>query len=204
MRWPEASIGDYFLRFLQGVENTAAHSFNISKAYNYLFYRHMVFRELKKSDLQTGDRVLHIGSGALPLTGIILAQQGIFVRGVDYSERAIRAARQLVKKYELQEMIEFQHQEARNMLKKAATRKINAANYLDSWDGVWISLHVFPKKEIIQKLCQLLAPGTKIIYRNSRGWLERFYVPVAADELGCVRSKKVSHNLGKESIIFSV
>lgn len=158
--------------------------------YGFTFYRKMVLKEIKAAALKPMSKVLHIGSGPLPLTSIYLAKSGFLVDAIDNDSSAIEKAIQVVKKIGLEGKIQF---------KEIDGTKVDCSKY----DAVWISFIVYPKGEIIRKVIADLKSGGKVIYRNPRSWwLKAWYQPVETNGFSC-KAIKVKQPLGKESVIIT-
>lgn len=161
------------------------------KIYNYIFYRKMIFKEITAAELKPGAKVLHIGSGPLPLTSLCLADSGFIVDAIDNDGETIFAAVKTTKKLGLDKAITF---------KKTDGVEINCLNY----DAVWISFIVQPKEEVVKKVLATMNDGGKVIYRNPRGWLAWFYQRVDTQKLiSWHHHTKIKQVLGKESIIIT-
>lgn len=182
-------IYDYFFKIVVFLEELCCRHIGFGKIYHRLFYHRMIAREAQLVGLQPGERVLHIGGGCFPFTAIYLALRGHKVQAIDVDTRAVRKARTVVEKWGLREHIE-----------------VLEADGLDvsgeGFDVVWISLHVHPKEEIIKKLLSTLPSSGRIIYRNPRGVLRRFYPVVKPEQI----LKKGDYHLAdqiiqKESIV---
>ncbi|KAA0002433.1 MAG: class I SAM-dependent methyltransferase [Thermoplasmata archaeon] len=118
------------------------------------FFEKMTLDEFEMVEIKKGNKVLHVGCGAVPNTLLILAgnMEAHFV-GIDRDKKAVEKARGMVKKYELD--------------KKIKIEKGDAMTYpLSNFDVIIISLGVEPrekkrylrelemKPEMMQKLLQ--------------------------------------------------
>ena len=148
----------------------------------------MVIKEIKRANIKPGMEILHVGSGPLPLTAITLAKQGYRVKGIDYDENAVKRAKRIVDKYKLGDKISLS---VNNGLE---------VNY-NEFDRIWLSLNIISKKEILKKLLNDLSTGKKIIYRNPRDWLKRFYPVVEPKELMVKKYDVIKQLIGKTSVI---
>ena len=161
------------------------------KLYNYIFYRKMIFKEIAAAELKPGAKVLHVGSGPLPLTSICLADSGFVVDAIDNDSAVVCTAIKTTKKFALDKTIKF---------KETDGTEINCLKY----DAVWISFIVQPKEEVIKKVLSTLKDGGKVIYRNPRSWLTLFYPQANPRELASLHHYiKVNQILGKESVIIT-
>ena len=179
------------LDFLKAVERQSASSRLLSEIYGRLFYRKMVYGELNAANLNPEAKVLHIGCGFLPLTAIYLAKRGFKVTAIDCETEAIKKARKLLEKYKLSKQIE---------LIKMDGKEIDYAGY----EAVWISLNVFPKHQILEKLSIQLPPGSKVVYRNPRGWLKLVYCVISPEGFLPHDYQLVKQPLHKQSVVLTV
>ena len=111
-------------------------------------------REYKTFDISKEDKVLHIGSGAFPLTEIILAETiGATVVGIDSSMKAVNSADDVVHKKNLQDKI-----------------KINYGNGIDypinDFDVVIVSSCASPMVKIVEHIFKTAKNNSKIVVRE--------------------------------------
>jgi 2-polyprenyl-3-methyl-5-hydroxy-6-metoxy-1,4-benzoquinol methylase len=111
-------------------------------------------REYKTFDISKEDKVLHIGSGAFPLTEIILAETiGATVVGIDSSMKAVKSADDVVHKKNLQDKI-----------------KINYGNGIDypinDFDVVIVSSCASPMVKIVEHIFKTAKNNSKIVVRE--------------------------------------
>jgi len=175
-------------KLIRNFENIGSIFMPFGTLYNMLFYQNMISKEVQKAEITPGMRLLHIGSGALPLTALSLAKKGFEVHAVDNNPRAVDKAKHLVSKYGLESNIELSCKEG---------DIINCSNY----KAVWISMHVHPKGKIIRQALGSLPPEGRLIYRNSRGWLTHFYPEFNTANLQNLQKHRIPFALGKETII---
>ncbi len=114
------------------------------------------------ANLKDDDKVLVVGSGPFPMTGIFLAENGYDVLCIDKDEEAIRSGEKKVRKSNTDLNIRF--------------KKIDGkfTDYSD-FDAVWVPLHVTPRKDVVLKILNDLDHRAKVIYRNPRGLWEKVY-----------------------------
>lgn len=170
---------------LQKIEAT----FNIfrlpGKLYDKLFYYKLMEAELALTKLDTEGKILHIGTGPRPMTAIFLAEKGFYVDGLEIDDEARRKSQKLIKKEGLSSRIK---------IFSGNGEKVDYSKY----GAIWLSLHVEPKRHILNKILNEAKKGTKVIYRNPAGWLAKIYQPVCPLELtggqckttGIIKSKK--------------
>ncbi len=158
--------------------------------YSRAFYKNMIASECDLAGLRPGMRVLHVGSGRLPMTAMALAELGYEVLGVDHDPKAVEHSRAFLAK------------QKRCRSVRIACLEGAAADYA-SFDAVWISLHVFPKESVIDRALRSLRAGGRVLYRNPQGWLARFYPRVEPESVTngrrCLRCTK--HAIGKETVL---
>jgi len=111
-------------------------------------------REYKTFDISKEDKVLHIGSGAFPLTEITLAETiGATVVGIDSSMKAVNSADDVVHKKNLQDKI-----------------KINYGNGIDypinDFDVVIVSSCASPMVKIVEHIFKTAKNNSKIVVRE--------------------------------------
>ncbi len=162
---------------------SSKHSF-FSRQYNRLFYHRLVHSEVAAAQLKPGSRVLHIGCGPMPFTSFELAQAGAVVTAVDIDPRAVEKARQAAVSAGLASEITVLLMDGMDVDPR-------------QYDGIWVSLHVSPKDELIPNLLRKMSDESVLVYRNPRGWLRLWYGRCRQP----VRQRVVRQFLGKESII---
>ncbi len=186
----KASAAKVSLRCVKFLEWLGSLVPSLGHWYAKLFYGRMIAAERRAAGLQPGAKVLHIGSGRLPMTALTLAAQGFAVTALDNDPAAVGQSRRVLRQCGLQHQVQ---------VVQADGSWCDCSDY----DAVWISFHVIPKQGILQQVLQSLRPNSCVIYRNPRGWLRRFYPSVAAAQLNpdCCLEGCLQQNLGKESII---
>ncbi|MDO9574200.1 MAG: hypothetical protein Q7I94_04315 [Candidatus Contubernalis sp.] len=132
-QYPRAFILKLFTVSVGILEHLGSRYTLLGKLYSIFFYRKMVTAEAESAGLKPGMKVLHIGSGPLPMTAISLGRAGCSVTAVDSDVKAVQAASMMVKRAGMENQIN---------VKEAHGQDLNCSSY----DAVWISLHVFPKK----------------------------------------------------------
>lgn len=161
----------------------------VGTLYGRLFYESMVQREAEAAGLRRGMKVLHIGSGRLPLTALALARRGMHVDAIDNDLRAVQVARRLVEHAKLTDRVRVRQVDGTRM---------DCSRY----DAVLLSLHVLPKKAAILSVLQTLAPGARLVYRNPRGWCSWLYETIPPADLGGgMRYTVTRQTLGKQTVV---
>ncbi len=157
--------------------------------YRRLFYERMINAEAEKCGLRPGMKILHIGSGPLPITSISLSLVGFSVVAVDSDPTAIQEARKKVEEMGLCRKIKF-------LLADGAD--ISSGGF----DAVWISLHVQQKEKVLKRAYSELKPGGKIVFRNPRDWLSLIYPRIDMKQVfSGVECSKLRQKIGKETIV---
>lgn len=162
---------------------SSKHSF-FARKYERMFYHNLVRSEAAAAGLKSNAKVLHIGCGPMPFTSFELAQAGAYVTAVDIDPQAVEEARRAAAAAGLDERIQVLQMDGIEI----DVRK---------FDGIWVSLHVSPKDEIIPRLLRDMTDESVLVYRNPRGWLRLWYGRCRQP----VQQKVVRQFLGKESII---
>ncbi len=137
-------------------------------------YKNMINREAETAGLGPGQKVLHIGCGSYPYTALNLSARGLQVDALECDRRAVITARELLKKKEKGGNINVFFGDGRH----ADCRK---------YDAVWISLHVYPRQEILDRVLSLLPDGGIIVYRNPRESRLKLYTKVEPDNIESIK-----------------
>ncbi len=157
--------------------------------YRRAFYDKMIRSEVEKCSLRPGMKVLHIGSGPLPMTSISLSLIGFSVVAVDFDLTAIKEAKERVKELGLTKRIKFVQADGADISSQG-------------FDAVWISLHVHTKEKVLNRVYSDLKSGGKIVFRNSRGWLSLIYPQVDTEQVFSQMDYiSLKQKIGKESIV---
>jgi len=117
-------------------------------------------REYQTFGISKNDKILHIGSGAFPLTEIILAETiGANVVGIDNSIKAVNSANYLVNKKKLQDKIKINYG--------------NGINYpIYDFDVVIVSACALPMVKIVDHVFKTAKNNSKIIVREMEASLK--------------------------------
>ncbi len=180
-----------FFNIAQRLEILAVRFSFISSLYSRLFYKDMLEKEFALADMQEGAAVLHIGCGAYPYTALYLAEKGCLVDACDCSSEAIENA---------QKLVEGKNCSAKINLFARNGKVIDCSSY----DAVWVSLNIYPKRRVILQALKKLKPEGKLIYRNNPLWVEKIFFKrsqVDLEETCSLKIKKAISNLGAESVI---
>lgn len=136
------------------------------KLFDYLysqFGRSLVEREIKAACINSFDNVLHIGCGSLPYTAkIIVEKTGARVTAIDCDKVSVKDAERYI--------IE------NNLVLGIKAEQANGIDYsVSEFDVIIVSHGVKPKELILKAIFLSMKDGSKMIYRNPKGFLARFY-----------------------------
>ena len=111
-------------------------------------------KESKMFDISESKNLLHIGSGAYPITAIMLAKiTDAEIVAIDRNSVAINLAKKVISKNEL--------------YKKITVKRGDGAEYpVESFDTIIISSCSVPKLEILEHIFKTAKPKSKIIVRE--------------------------------------
>ncbi len=171
----------------KSIERLGSRIPSLGMFYGSLFYGPVLRRELKMAGIDKGSEILVIGSGHLPLTGLYLARLGHKVTCVDNDPAATASAQDLMQRVGGPSGIDFRTVDGKD------------ADY-KGWKAVWVTFNVSPKELILRKISSEVDEGAKVVYRNPRGFIRRFYDRV--DPLTIEREHRIMRQIfGKESVI---
>lgn len=173
-----------WLRFLQKIETFCTERPLFRKWYSSMFYKKMTAKEIKAAGIAKGSHILHIGCGPMPFTAAALAHWGAQVTAVEIDPVSASRAQRVI-----------------DSLGLTAQITVQTGNGLHAdpaiYDGIWISLHVSPKHDIITHMLEKMKPGAALVVRNPRGWLRPFYPRIAVGK----DHTSVRQGLGKVSTV---
>ncbi len=127
------------------------------------FFEKMTLDEFQMVKIGEKEKILHIGCGAVPNTLLILATyfNASFV-GIDKDKKAVKKAREMVKKYGLE--------------KKIKIEKGEAISYpISTFDVIIISLGVEPREKVFERIRKEMKNGTRIIARKPWDFMDAIY-----------------------------
>ena len=127
------------------------------------FFEKMTLDEFEMVEIKKGNKVLHVGCGAVPNTLLILAgnMEAHFV-GIDRDKKAVEKAREMVKKYGLE--------------KKITIEKGDAMRYpLSDFDVIIISLGVEPREKVFERIRNEARDDAKIVARKPWDFMDKIY-----------------------------
>ncbi|SDY35002.1 hypothetical protein [Tindallia californiensis] len=127
------------------------------------YYEKIVRDEIKIGGIKRQDRVLCIGGGAFPATAIeIHRQTGAKVDVLDCDQEAVQHASDLLQRMGKNKDINVY---------VGCGQSFDPKNY----QVVHIALQVKNREEVLAHLQKNTHPGTKILARFPRAWMEKFY-----------------------------
>ncbi len=177
--------------FIKEVENLGSRYGMIGSIYRFLFYRSMVRKEILLCGLSPEDRVVHIGSGSLPMTALSLAKAGFEVVALDNDPAAVANASRFLRRSVCQG--------------KASAREVDGLEVdCGTAEAAWVSFLVYPKEEVLKRAFASLKEGGKLIYRNPVGLLSLVFPKVEPDTIApSVPARRVRQFPGKETVVIT-
>ncbi len=188
---PGMRLGVTYLvsKVIKAMEDWGSRWQGFAHRYQARFYQGMIDQEARLAGIQPGDKVMHVGCGALPFTAVELARRGCHVVAVDHDPRALERARQSIRGTEFSKNIDFKLEEG---------HRIDFSGF----DAVWISLHVFPKQPVVKTALRMMPLGSRLVYRNPRAYSKWLYPYIEAADLDCdARVSRTMQLLGKETVV---
>lgn len=164
----------------QKIEYLASKNFLIYKIVEK-YYKNMVKREVRLAEISSKDRVLVIGGGPCPYTGILIHQlTKANVTIIDNVENCVKYSTELINKMGLNKNVNIILQDGLDI----DTSKFNVLH---------IALQITPKKRVIECLKKTAKKGTRILVRIPKETLNRLYSPIEKDF--STNSRNARHNL---------
>lgn len=185
------SIGEYFLEKKWAQDIVAADSGDRKMAgFPYIeYYKKLIKEEIKaisSCGITHPFRMLFIGSGPLPLSGIILSRDyGVSVDMVDKDKDACDLSREIIKKLSLEKSIRVIH--------KDALQIEDISSYNAIFVAALVGNTVLEKREILKHLSLRASSNTVFVIRSSRGPAMLLYRPVSEKSLCEMRIEKIIH-----------
>ncbi len=177
------------LNAVKGIEELGAQCIPLGRIHTSMFYRKMIAKEILLAGLEPGMRILHIGSGRLPMTAISLAERGFTVDAMDNDSRSVELSKRVISKLGYEGQV---------------TVLLGDGCHVDcsEYDAVLLSLHIMPKEEVIGQVLQSLKKEGRLVYRNPRGLFNYFYARVYPRDLANQYSYRTTdQSLGKETVV---
>jgi len=145
------NISNYYWWF---IDNLAHNLDKLAETYYKKSIGSEYRREYKTFDISKEDKVLHIGSGAFPLTEITLAETiGTSVIGIDKNLNAVKSANDVIYKKNLHDKIKIYHG--------------NGIDYpVKNFDVIIVSSCASPMIKIVEHIFEAAKSNTRIIIRE--------------------------------------
>ena len=148
-------------------------------------YENTVGREYKKEienfDLKNDKKILHIGSGAYPITALALASlDNVKIVTIDSDHRLIKCANKIIQKKNLQNKIKAEY--------------ADATKYpLDGFDAIIISGCSVPKIQVFDYIIKNAKSNSKIIIRDTYLDIESILSNIAPNQEVIIAKKIKNH-----------
>jgi len=119
------------------------------------FYDEMTKNEIKLANISKDDTILHIGSGPIPATSILLAKKvGAQVISIDNNIRSVKQAIYCVSEVGVADKVQIKYADANSFP-------------TDKFDVIIISQGTRPYKELLQHISQSMKDDARVIFRTS-------------------------------------
>jgi len=143
-------------------------------------YRDVIAREVGLAEITERDRVVNVGCGAAPFTGVLIARAaGAEVTCVERDAAAAARAQRRVSRLGMDQQV--------------AILNGDAVDGVPEFDVAVVALQVSPKREVLRVLADCGAPGARVVVREPALWCRDMYDP-APD---CLRpGAEVRHRMG--------
>ena len=162
------------------LEQLAAKNILVYQAMS-LYYKKLIREEIALADIKSTDRILCIGGGPCPFSGILLHEYtGAHVTIVDNDYCCVCIARQLISKLGYTESIEVLYGDGNDISPKDYT-------------VIHMAAQVNPIQQVFCSLKRKCPYGARILVRVPKKGLKKFY---SADDFSLFRNccKKAVHN----------
>lgn len=128
-----------------------------------LYYKKVVKDEIDLADIDSTDKVLFIGGGQCPFSGILLHEYtGANVTIIDCDDYCVQASRKLIKNLGDEKYIEILHMDGKDV-------------FLDDYDIVHMAAQVSPIEQVFSHLKRGCNAEAKILVRLPKKTLQNFY-----------------------------
>ncbi|MGI6577376.1 MAG: SAM-dependent methyltransferase [Eubacteriales bacterium] len=162
------------------LERVAAKNGSIYRAIS-LYYKRLVKAEVALADIRPTDRVLCIGGGPCPFSGILLHEcTGAHVTIIDNDDHCVRVARNLIRKLDYEDSIDILHTDG---------NEISPENY----NVIHMAVQVSPIEKVFSHIKQGCRQGAKILVRLPKKGLSKLY-SIGDRSTFHACSRKVFHN----------
>ncbi len=164
-------------------------SYNMRTIRYYVgLYENILENEIELANIKADDTVLHIGSGAIPFSAILIAQKtGAKVITVDNDRNAVKRSRKVVNKLRLSDVIEVRHQDGTAQIAERVT-------------VVLLALQTRPLAEIIKRHQTDHAPVRFIARIPEPGY--RHHYDTLPDDINIKQAIKQDMKAFKKSVLF--
>lgn len=128
-----------------------------------LYYRKLVKDEIDLAKIKSSDKVLCIGGGQCPFSGILLHEYtGADITIVDCDDRCVQVSRELIQSLGYERHINILHMDGTDAL-------------LEDYDVVHTAVQVCPIDQVFSHLKKRCNFGAKILVRLPKKSLKNFY-----------------------------
>ncbi|NLJ88370.1 MAG: class I SAM-dependent methyltransferase [Epulopiscium sp.] len=144
------------------LELLAAKSISIYKIAS-VYYKSLVKEEVSLASIKSTDKVLCIGGGPCPFSGILLHEYtGAYVTIIDNDNLSVRTARELVEKLGYADYIDVIHSDGNDI-------------FPTDYDVIHMALQVSPMDQVFCNMKKRCSFGSKILVRLPKKGLTKFY-----------------------------
>lgn len=133
--------------------------------YNVLsmYYRRIVSKEIRLADIHEDDRILCVGGGPCPFSGILLHERTkAHVTIIDIDEHCVEVSRQLVKKLGYEDFIEILHGDGSDICP-------------ENYTVIHMAVQVCPLDKVFSSIRQKCRLGSKILVRIPKKHMSHTY-----------------------------
>ena len=128
-----------------------------------LYYKRLVKEEIALANIQSTDRVLCIGGGPCPFSGILLHEYtGAHVTIIDNDVRCVRISRELIRKLGYADSIDILYSDGNDISP-------------EDYNVIHMAVQVSPMEQVFCHLKQGCRFGSKILVRLPKQRLTNFY-----------------------------
>lgn len=134
-------------------------------AYNVLalYYKRIVHKEIRLADINEKDRILCVGGGPCPFSGILLHEHTkAHVTIIDNDGYCVEVSRQLVRKLGYENYIEIRHGDGSDICP-------------EDYTVIHMALQVSPLDKVFRYMKQKCKLGSKILVRIPKKYLAHTY-----------------------------
>lgn len=140
------------LKTTKALERLAARNASLYRTVS-LYYKRLIKKEAALANIQAGDKVLFIGGGPCPISGILLHEYtGAHITIIDNDPRCVGISKKLIEKLGYADFIEVLHSDGTD---------INPEDYT----VIHMAVQVSPLKQVFRHLKKGCRFGAKILVR---------------------------------------